>query len=79
MSDAVKTDLIPSDGFKSRKFLFSSAAVGFIEIAATYGWLVAERMSSAEWSAMNMWLLPIALTIHSGANLLDSVIKKRTA
>lgn len=79
--DAAKTALFPEDGYKSRKFLYNAAVIVVVEAAATWAFLLADpfRMTASEWTTMNMWLVPIALTIHAGGNLIEKHLKAKAA
>ena len=79
LKDVVTAVLIPGDGFRSRKFWFSVCTVATVEAIATYAFLFVTpaRMTADQWTSMNVWLVPIAMAVYGGINLLDK--KKKAA
>ena len=61
-------DTIPTDGFRSRKFLVTAIGTGFIEVLAGLAFWC-DKMNADQWASFQWWFWPLTLGVFSTANV----------
>lgn len=67
---------VPTDGFRSRKFIVTAVLSITVEAIASIS-LFVNKMDADQWIGFNQWLCPLMLAIFCGSTVWEKFVYKK--